>query len=251
MKITLIDYTGAGNPDPWYAAKLLIYTKNTRLEQGEATRNRIFAMQEPEMLSELDYISKTIRSSWEFVTYTFEIKDVTRACTHQMVRSRVGVAFAQQAQRVADMSSFDVLEPATVAAIPMTKEVWEDVMRRIKVAYMALKDSGIPAQDCRGVLPTNVYTNIIMQRNLRSLADMVAKRKNLRAQGEYADVARECERLVKQVHPWTKPFLDPERTQTPALDALLKKELGNAGPLDKPELNAALKELDMLKEVWG
>jgi hypothetical protein len=27
VKVTLIDYTGNGNPDPHYAARLLVYTK--------------------------------------------------------------------------------------------------------------------------------------------------------------------------------------------------------------------------------
>jgi flavin-dependent thymidylate synthase len=250
MKVTLIDYTGAGSPDPWYAAKLLAYTKNTRLEQGEETRKRIFAMPEDLLLKELDYISKTIRSSWEFVDYTFEIKDVTRAFTHQLVRTRTA-SYAQQAQRVVDMSYFETLMPEAVLKNDMALNVWNDVMRHIRVAYMGLKDCGIAAQDCRGVLPTNVFTNIIMKVNLRTLADLLAKRKNLRAQGEYADVAREWERLVLEIHPWTKPFLDPERTQTPALDLLLKDMLNGRAPIDAPNINEALKELDALKEVWG
>lgn len=251
MKVSLIDYTGAGSYDyPWYAAKILIYTKNTRLEQSADTRAKVWAMTEPEMLKELDYISKTIRSSWEFIDYTFQINDVTRAFTHQLVRTRTA-SYAQQAQRVVDMSDFETLMPETVRTNDEAEALWGDCMNNIQIVYRMLKEEGIPAQDCRGVLPTNVLTNIIMKVNLRTLADLLAKRKNLRAQGEYADVAREWERLVLEIHPWTKPFLDPERTQTPALDALLKKELGNAGPLDKPELNAALKELDMLKEVWG
>jgi hypothetical protein len=87
--------------------------------------------------------------------------------------------------------------------------------------------------------------------NLRTLADLLAKRKNLRAQGEYADVARQMEQLVLELHPWTKTFLDPERTRTPHLDDLLAKALGDASPIDKPKLNAALKELDRLKGTWG
>lgn len=250
MKVTLIDYTGAGSYDPWYAAKLLIYTKNTRLEQGEETRAKINTMTEPDMLKELDYISKTIRSSWEMVDYTFQINDVTRAFTHQLVRTRTA-SYAQQAQRVVDMSHFDTLVPETVKMNAEANDAWSEVMADVSFAYGKLQKLGIPNQDCRGVLPTNVYTNIIMKANLRTMADLLAKRKNLRAQGEYDEVAREWERLILGVHHWTKPFLDPERTRTPALDAILKKELGNSGPLDKPELNQALKELDMLKEVWG
>src|SRR4051812_1582937 len=106
MKVSIIDHTGAGSGDPYYAAKLLIYTKNTRLTQGEDTRAKVAAMSEQAILADLDYIAKTIRSSWEFVDYTFEITGVTRAFTHQFVRTRTG-SYAQQAQRVADMSMFD------------------------------------------------------------------------------------------------------------------------------------------------
>jgi thymidylate synthase ThyX len=113
VKVTLIDYTGNGNPDPHYAARLLVYTKNTRLTQGEATRAKVAAMDEHELHNELSYVADTIRSSWEFISYTWEVTGVTRAYTHQQVRSRHG-KYAQQAQRVVDMTDFETLVPATV-----------------------------------------------------------------------------------------------------------------------------------------
>jgi flavin-dependent thymidylate synthase len=254
MKVSLIDYTGAGSADPWYAARLLAYTKNTRLGQGEATRASFAEMDEDDLKKELDYIAGTIRSSWEFVDYTFEIQAVTRAFTHQLVRTRTA-SYAQEAQRVVDMSDFKALKPDTVIEIDTAHEsgfsAWDRLMEMIAETYSYYSDQGVPNQDCRGVLPTNVYTNIIVKMNLRTLADLLAKRKNLRAQGEYGSVAKEIERLVLDIHPWTKPFLDPERTRTPALDAILARLLGSASPIDKPELNAALKELDTLKATWG
>ncbi len=102
MKVSLIDWTGAGSADKMYAAKLLVYTKSTRLTQGEETLKRIFEMTEEQLLPELNYISSSIRSSWEFISYTFQITGVTRAFTHQLVRTRTA-SYAQQAQRVVDM----------------------------------------------------------------------------------------------------------------------------------------------------
>jgi flavin-dependent thymidylate synthase len=250
MKCTLIDFTGAGSPDPLYAAKLLVYTKSTRLTQGDETRAKIFAMTEEEIKPELEYIAKTIRSSWEMVDYTFQINDVTRAFTHQLVRTRTA-SYAQQAQRVVSMHEFETLMPDTIKENPKTKADWETLMKVIGNTYQSFQNAGIPNQDCRGILPTNVYTNIIIKANLRTFADMLAKRKNNRAQGEYASVAREWERLILEVHPWAKEFLSPERLQTPALDEILTRELGSSGPLDKPRVNEALKELDLLKAVWG
>lgn len=250
MKVDLIDFTGYESEEIWYAARLLVYVKNTRLEQGDETRKRIWAMGEDELMKELDYIAKTIRSSWEFVDYTFEIKDVTRAFTHQLVRTRTA-SYAQQAQRVVSMNDFKALLPDTVKEDSALVGQWEACMTAIKTTYSFLQNHGVPNQDCRGVLPTNVLTNIITKMNLRTLADVIGKRENLRAQGEYAAVARAMKRLVLDVHPWARPFLEPERTQTPNLDTLLAEALGSSSPIDRPKINAALKEVDALKGTWG
>lgn len=250
MKVTLIDYTGCGHTDPSdYAARLLIYAKNTRLSQGEDTRMQIASMSRQKMEAELDYIARTIRSSWEFVDYLFEVQGVTRAYTHQQVRTRTA-SYAQQAQRVVDMGEFETLMPATVKASGMAA-VWHATIDGIRNAYNLLHANGVPAQDCRGLLPTNVLTNILVKVNLRTFADLVGKRENLRAQGEYADVVRAMLEEVMTVHPWVEPFVHPERTRTPALDEMLAKALGDASPIDKPRINDALKELDALKGTWG
>jgi flavin-dependent thymidylate synthase len=250
MKVTLIDYTGKGNPTPMYAAKLLAYTKNTRLEQGEDGLARFMGMSEEDLAPELDYISKTLRSSWEFIQFTFQIKGVTRAFTHQLVRTRTA-SYAQQAQRVVDMSEVPNVVPDTIAGRPDREKIWNGVMEAISSGYATLKDDGVPNQDCRGVLPTNVKTNIIVRMDLRTLADLLGKRKNLRAQGEYADVAMLMEKCAIEAMPWIEPFINPERTRTPALDKLLGEALGEGSPVDRPIVNQALKELDGLKGVWG
>ncbi len=250
MKVSLINYTGFGHPNPLFAAALLAYTKNTRLEQGEDGFNRFLAMSAEELQPELDYIAGTLRSSWEFIDFQFQIVGVTRAFTHQFVRTRTA-SYAQQAQRVVDLSNASVMMPATVAAEPIAAAQWDEAMKVMQESYQFLQHAGIPNQDCRGLVPTNILTNITAKINLRTLADLVGKRQNLRAQGEYAEVAQQMAERVLEVMPWLKPFLYPERTATPALDKLLRDALGSSGPLDKPEINEALKELDKLKGIWG
>lgn len=250
MKVSLINYTGFGHPNPMFAAALLAYTKNTRLEQGEDGFNRFLAMSAEELEPELKYIAGTLRSSWEFVDFQFQINGVTRAFTHQFVRTRTA-SYAQQAQRVVDLSSADVLKPQLVADDDQASEIWDHAVNVIHSTYKQLQSRGIPNQDCRGIVPTNILTNITAKINLRTLADLVGKRQNLRAQGEYADVVRGMVKCVLEVMPWVEPFLYPERTNAPALDAILKEALGNRSPIDVPDVNAALKELDTLKGTWG
>src|SRR5580765_7297614 len=248
MQVTLIDFTGNNAPDPAdYAAKLLIYCKSTRLTQGEDLKRKIASLAPDAVQRELSEIVMTIRSSWEMVDYTWQVTGVTRAFTHQFVRSR-HASFAQQAMRVADMSMFETLMPDTVKDSSIhVQETWTLVMQMIASGYVELRKNEIPAQDARGILPTNVLTNIVAKMNLRSFAELVGKRENLRAQGEYADVVRAMKSEVLLVHPWAETFLNPPRTQTPALDAMLSSALGDRSPVDAPEINAALKELDALK----
>jgi thymidylate synthase (FAD) len=250
MKVTLLDFTGKGTSDPArYAARVLIYAKSTRLTQGQGLQDAIHAMAPERLEQELKAIQMSVRSSWEFVHYTWQIEGVTRAFTHQFVRSR-HASFAQQAMRVADMSEFQTLCPVTVIEAGKTS-VWLLCMQMIASTYSELRAAGVPAQDARGVLPTNVLTNIVASYNLRSLAELIGKRLNQRAQDEYVDVLRAMVDCVLEVHPWAKIFLFPERTSTPALDKILADQLDGKSPVDAPEVNDALKELDMVKGAWG
>ena len=102
MEVRLINYTKD-------AVDTLLYTKSTRLELGKETENKIKAMSEEEKMAELDYMSKTVPSSWEFVDYIFEIRGVSRAFTHQFVRTRTG-SYAQQTMRMLNMENFDFVK---------------------------------------------------------------------------------------------------------------------------------------------
>ena len=255
MNIRIINATGMGTSDPARsAAELLVYTKSTRLEQGEDTQREVSALSPVAMKEQLDYIANTVRSSWEFVDYTFEITGVTRAFTHQLVRTRHG-SYAQQTQRGIDMTEFDTLKPELIKDqdenLVSIKSPWDLAMETISRAYSYYKGKGVPAQDCRGLLPTNIHTNIIAKFNLRTLADLVGKRDNPRAQGEYIEFIREVVRLVLEIHPWTQIFLRPDRLATPALDDLMTTMLGDDSPVDRKELAAAFKEIDKLKAAWG
>ncbi len=256
MKVRLIDYTGANSyMDKTYAAKLLVYTKNTRLTQGEDTRSMVEQMSHTKLMEELAYIANTIRSSWEFVDYVFEIEGVTRAFTHQLVRTRTA-SYAQQAQRVVKLEKLEVLKPASVDKSNYANDVWEHCVQTIENAYKSLIEHGIAVEDARGLLPTNVKTNIIVKMNLRTLADLAGKRDNPRAQGEYVSVIREMTFLVDEIHPWTRNFLYPDRTSCPELNKLLAAyDLFEKGECvaehAMPVMKEVYKEIDRLKGVWG
>jgi len=226
MKVTLLTAT----PN---ALDVLLYTKNTRLQMTGTGLAEVAAWSPEKKADELRYMRNTIQSSWEFVDYVFAIEGVTRAFTHQLVRHRVGTSFAQQAQRVVNMEGFDYLatgavsaegDSDTVNAGELTRanydrypdpraiegspaNVYDWTMDRINAGYEALVERGVKSQDARGVLPTNICTNIIFKANLRTLHDMALKRLCVKAQGEFQDVFRALVDEVVTEHPWADDFL--------------------------------------------
>lgn len=193
MRVELIDYTSD-------ALDLLLRTKNTRLKFNDDPKD----WPEEKKKEHLDYMRDTIKSSWEFVSYTFKISGVTRAFTHQFVRTRTG-AYAQQSQRTVDVRDDGVVQPESMTEAQ--HNLWTAITSKLLAGYGELIDSGMPVQDARGVLPTNMETEIIARFNLRTLHDMSLLRLCTRTQGEYQKVFRLMRDEVIKVHRWTEDFL--------------------------------------------
>ena len=199
MKVTLISHT----PD---AVNLLLFTKSTRLNLSPGLMGEIRAWPEEKKMQELEYVSNTIPSSWEFIDYTFLVEGVSRAYTHQQVRTRAA-SYAQQTMRVLNMGEFDYVftdknleSGAALGLIRSHNELTKDV-------YRALIDIGQSPEDARGILPTNIATNIICKFNLRTFVELAKSRTGGRTQGEYQKVINAmCDEVLK-VHPWAEKFL--------------------------------------------
>jgi len=238
MKVTLIDYTQ-------FAENKLIYTKATRLTQGLELRKEIDRMTSEEKRKELAYIARTVPSSWEFVTYTFEILGVTRAFTHQLVRTRTG-SYAQQTMRTLPMGKFTYETGPSIEGNLGLRVAYDNAMYMIQQAYDWLITNGAKVEDARGLLPTNIHTNIIAQFNLRSLSDLVRKRWTARTQNEYYQVVMAMVDAVVDVHPWAKDFLLSDKVKAAKeLEDLVNQAMviGDADSKLK-----ALKLIDLLRK---
>jgi flavin-dependent thymidylate synthase len=194
MEVKLIDYTGCGSRDPArHAANVLVFTKQTRLKMEPGLMQQIEEWDWSSIEKELAYMANTIPSSWEMCSYTFLINGVTRAFTHQFVRTRTG-SYAQQTMRVLDVDGWDYLKGPTVTKEhdPFLEDTYDQTMKLIDRRYRQLIDNGAKIEDARGILPTNILTNIVAKFDLRTFADTQRKRASSRTQGEYRDVMRRC-----------------------------------------------------------
>lgn len=221
MKVTLVDYTGKGSSnEQWRAADLLIFTKNTRLTMSPELLEEIENWPEEKKIEELEYMANTIPSSWEFCHYTFMIEGVTRAFTHQFVRTRTN-SYAQQTMRVLNVSKGRGWEYLTGPSIKCSDEresSYDAFMQRCDEEYKYQIASGANIEDARGVLPTNILTNIVVDTSLRTLAETVQKRSSPRTQGEYRDVLRGMKSEVEKAHPWIDIFFN--KTTSKAIEQL-------------------------------
>ena len=102
MKVDLISCT----PD---ALELLIFTKESRLGNN-VTLTDILNWPREKKVETLDYMLKTIKGSFEFVDYVFHIQDVSRAFTHQLVRTRTA-SFQQESMRAVKKDSDSYVLP--------------------------------------------------------------------------------------------------------------------------------------------
>jgi flavin-dependent thymidylate synthase len=239
MKVTLISHT----PE---ARELLLFTKSTRLNMSPGLMEEIRAWPEEKKMAELEYMANTIPSSWEFVDYVFMIEGVSRAFTHQFVRSRQG-SYAQQTMRVLNMGEYDYVYTDRVAADVQARGIVDIVNENIRLGYNKLIELGLPAEDARGLLPTNISTNIVAKFNLRAFVDLAKSRTGGRTQSEYQKVMNAMVDAVLAVHPWAEKFLFQQgRDYFAEIEAFAEKEYGG----DLLKKGALLKIVDkMRKEV--
>jgi len=241
MQVSLIDFNGKGTADEnWYAARILAFSKNTRLQMTPDGLDKFMHMPVDELQKELTYMSATIASSWELVSLTFAINGISRAVAQQITRTRTA-SYAMQSQRVTNMSdvAFDV--PPTLPS--ELHEHYQSAFHTAKQNYNELVKGGAALEDARGVLPINVHCNLIAKYNLRAWVDVVRARDSLRVQSEYRDIVAAMKREVLAVWPWAQSFIEPKTAKAVALIEEV------AGKLTNQEQRTALaKAADLLKK---
>lgn len=238
-KVSLLWFTGKDTSDPqYYAARMLAYTKNTRLQMTPDGFERFMTMSHEELAKEIEYMSNTIPSSWEFVDVIYSINDVTRACAQQITRTR-NASFAMQSQRVTNMIEVSYHVPDSVKH----KDLYEGRMMMALTGYQFAVQDGESLEDARGLLPLNVHCNLIAKYNLRSLVDLLRARDSMRVQGEYQMIAREMRRLVIEAWPWVAPFFVPKDEKAIKLIEEVAAQVG-----DKEMRMQLAKAADLLKK---
>ena len=155
-------------------------------------------------------ISSGHYSTIEHIQVSFAISNVSRACTHQLVRHR-HMSFSQKSQRyVKEKGQFDYIIPPTIEKDPELKEKFEKFMGEISALYNEFTEAGIPAEDARFVLPNAAASSLVTSLNLREMIHLANLRLCTRAQYEIRILVNKmCQELLKE-EAWLKPYLVPK-----------------------------------------
>ncbi len=166
---------------------------------------------EEKMLSLISrVISSGHYSTIEHIQLSFAISNVSRACTHQLVRHR-HMSFSQKSQRyVKEKGDFDYIIPTEIASNPALKEKFEKHMHHTALIYEDLINNGIKAEDARAVLPNAASSSLVASLNLRELIHLANLRLCTRAQLEIRTLIKKmCDEVIKE-EPWLKEHLVPK-----------------------------------------
>ena len=188
-----------------YTACRTCYSADTPFEIYNSTDD------EEKMLKLIErVVSSGHYSTIEHIQVTFAISNVSRACTHQLVRHR-HMSFSQKSQRyVKEKGQFDYIIPPTIMRHPDLKEKFENFMGEISKLYCEFTEAGVPAEDARAVLPNAATTSIVASLNLREMIHLANLRLCTRAQYEIRTMIKlMCEALVAE-EPWLKNYLVPK-----------------------------------------
>lgn len=161
-----------------------------------------------------------LKAPLEYIDLHFMIEGVTRAFTHQLVRQRTAV-YSQESLRFAvkENAALEVVMPPSIAALKdddPKRIVWDTAVANMSNAYNSLINTGIPAEDARGLLPTNIATRIHYKTNLRGLTEHAGFRLCSQAQYEWKQV------WVEFVHAILNYGPQSERWQQEAIVSLFQ-----------------------------
>lgn len=173
--------------------------------------NYLNAPNEEKMLS---LIKKVIGSGHystvEHIQFTFAIQNVSRACTHQLVRHR-HMSFSQKSQRyVKEKGEFDYIVPVAIEKNPELNKKFEEFMVETSKLYQEFIDNGILAEDARSILPNAAASSMTASLNLRELIHLANLRLCTRAQYEIRCLVKEMTAKVIEKEPWLKEYLVPK-----------------------------------------
>lgn len=138
----------------------------------------------------------------EHASASFFISGISRACSHQLVRHRLA-SFSQRSQRYCTEDDWSPVAPTSLNdSMQVNRRLFLQTIDKIKEAYDILRDSGVPDEDARFVLPNATPTELIMTANFREWLHVIRLRGTEHAQWEIREVAHCIYEALREIAPY-------------------------------------------------
>lgn len=145
----------------------------------------------------------------EHVSFTFKLSDISRACTHQLVRHRMA-SYAQCSQRYVNAENASTKIPEKIRTLPDLYQEAQQLSEQCHAFYKKCIDNGIPKEDARYFLPEGTFTSIVCTMNCRELIHFFNLRCCYRAQWEIRNVAWGMLKMCRKVMPYVFNEVGPQ-----------------------------------------
>jgi len=145
---------------------------------------------------------KVLPNTLESIPLTFAINGVSRATTHQLVRTRVGAVFGQQGGRDNNWHNYNQRIPDTWSDHPELVKSVETLHVYQNNLYQKALNAGVPFQDARYVLPMGLETALVVSYNMLSFKSLAERRLCNRMMWETNYIVRKMVDLVVERYPW-------------------------------------------------
>jgi len=191
--------------------KLINYSKNIEKMVAQAARLCYSSRNIQEIAEAIDkekqdnLIKKIMKlghySVLEHVSFTFSIENISRTCSHQLVRHRIA-SFSQRSQRYVKVGKEQqYIIPRKIQNDGIILRKFKNLINNSYNLYLEMLEKGVPAEDARYILPQAVGTSIIFTANARELIHFFKLRCCNRAQWEIRELAIQMLRLAKKEAP--------------------------------------------------
>ena len=189
MKVTCIDYTEAAEQKIAEAAAIC-YDSDT---SEEANIRRIKKLMDVKHLATL-----------RFAYATFHVEEISRVCSHQLVRIAHG-GILQRSQRYVKETGLDMVTPPDVEQLLKDNHELHYKILNLRNnswrIYTDLIEAGIKKQDARFYLPQGLVTELNICLNFQGWKDFLHNRLSPTAQWEIRATAIEIQKQLRTIAP--------------------------------------------------
>jgi len=145
-----------------------------------------------------DMNSTKLGTPLETVEVIFLIHDVSRAFTHQQVRTRIGASFVQESMRfLGHQGKYRIMVSGEIFRNSEAFEAYQQACFTSIWTYEEMLKIGIPGEDARDILPHGICTRLFVGYAMSTLRTVYAQRMCCQAQpGQWQHILRQMKRIL-------------------------------------------------------